>query len=80
MALRKTPDADTRPEPGSAAQTPEEVNDRADAAETAATRPLTDNSMGSAKPLDSHDRLDGTEGVAAENDAASEKKRTPPKS
>ena len=45
-------------ERGEAALTPEDVHDRADAAETAATRPLGNDSAGSAEALDTHDHLE----------------------
>ena len=73
MALfKKTPD-EGRPaaerdkdsaalEPGEAAQTPDEVNDRADAVESAATRPLGNDSAEPRESVDSVDHLDGTEG------------------
>ena len=66
MALsRKTPDDPLEPRP--AALSPEAVHDRADAVESAASRPLANGSVGSTKPLASQDHLQGTDGAAAEN-------------
>ena len=55
-------------EEGQAALTPEDVHDRADAAESAATRPLRNESAGSTDSVVTHDHFQG----AAAPDAAAE--------
>ena len=67
---------DTAPrEEGQAALTPEAVHDRADAAETAATRPLGNESVESTEPLGKQDHFQGAD-AAASSDADSARRKS----